>query len=53
MAKQQPIRFPGTNHQSMITWPRLGQFHNHSAGISAGLIVKASSVSSTLLSGPM
>jgi hypothetical protein len=23
----------------MITWPRLGQFHNHSAGISAGLIL--------------
>src|ERR1700722_12360030 len=39
MAKQKPIRFPGTNHQSVITWPRLGQFHNHSAGISAGLIV--------------
>jgi hypothetical protein len=23
----------------VITWPRFGQFHNHSAGISAGLIV--------------
>src|SRR5580692_10463871 len=39
MAKQKPIRFPGTNHQSVITWPRFGQFHDHSAGISAGLIV--------------
>src|SRR4029077_15663678 len=39
MAKQKPIRFPCTNHQSVITWPRLGQFHNHSARISAGLIL--------------